>query len=485
MIEMKRLFFRAILALPVILAVSCDNNADFPLPDNIKPESEIINPLTVVATLDENSSFSYLWRAGDELLVEYDGNISTLALMKGSHSRTAQFAGGLKGKVESTSVLTFRLKCQGGSSASLMEQDGTLEGALSAGTFIGTAKYGTGNSISCDIAADFSILELHILNPKSSGQVEKGTLSYADGTEELSSVSFFVGADGRGTAYMAVPAGTLAGGERLVCRLSGAETSSTMGSSSFDAGKMYEKTVCPGGIDISTVTGYFIVPNKGLIYGKGGVDTHIGIADGSSVTLLDVTNIDIGGGSHTWAGISCEGDATITLKGKNSLKGGNNNHPGIFVPEGKTLTIQGDGELTTSSKGYAPGIGAPNKRPCGNIVIKGGKITAIGGGNSAGIGGALESACGNITITGGDITATGGLCAAGIGTGFDGHCGNITITNTVTKVTATKGSSAMSCIGRGYPNPNHPNTCYCGTVTIGGKKYGGDGVTDWSFTYQP
>ena len=485
---MKHLLIRASLAFWAILAVSCIGGADPQILDNTKPESEVISPVSIVATLDADTSFSYLWRAGDELLVEFNGNVNTLSLMKGSHSRTALFAGGIKGKVDSTTVLTCRLKSQGSSasSGSLLNQDGTMESALNAGSLIGTAQYGTGKNISCNLAAGFSVLKIDLLITELSGKVEEGTLSYTAGTEELSSVSFVAGADGCATFYMSVPAGTLAGGESFVCKMSGAEKSSPLGNiGSFDAGKIYEKAVCPGGIDISTITGYYIVPDKAVIFGKGDSETHIGIADGSSITIFAVTNVNIGGGSHTWAGISCEGDATITLKGKNSLKGGNNNYPGIFVPAGKTLTIQGDGELTASSNGYAPGIGAPNKSPCGNIVIKGGKITAIGGGYSAGIGGALESACGNITITGGDITATGGLCAAGIGTGFDGHCGSITITNTVTKVTATRGSSAKSCIGRGYPNPNHPKTCYCGTVTIGGVEYGSDGVTDWSFTYQP
>ena len=56
---------------------------------------------------------------------------------------------------------------------------------------------------------------------------------------------------------------------------------------------------------------------------------------------------------------------------------------------------------------------------------------------------------GYITIEGGTVTATGGMFGAGIGSGYYASCGDITIANTVTKVTATKGTSAPNSIGAG------------------------------------
>ena len=77
-------------------------------------------------------------------------------------------------------------------------------------------------------------------------------------------------------------------------------------------------------------------------------------------------------------------------------------------------------------------------------------------------------------IEGGNITATAGDYAAGIGSGLRSSCGDITIQNTVTKVTANKGSDAPYSIGIGS------GTSTCGTVTIGGTIYwqGNDELND-------
>ncbi len=237
---------------------------------------------------------------------------------------------------------------------------------------------------------------------------------------------------------------------------------------------------------------------------------------------VDITCLSNDKATANFAGITPLGDATIMLEGANTVKGGYGDYPGIFVPANTTLTIDGEGSLTASSGGdedrfgcgigggygeaagnivinggtitanggqWAAGIGSGTSANCGNITITGGTITANGGENSAGIGGGWESncgdititggtvtatggesaagigsgydeaTCGNITITGGTITATGGDYAAGIGSGYEATCGNITIADTVTSVTATKGSDAPNSIGAGADGS-------CGTVTI-------------------
>ena len=181
----------------------------------------------------------------------------------------------------------------------------------------------------------------------------------------------------------------------------------------------------------------------------------ISIADGATVTLDGVTinRAEVGTNLNcSWAGINCVGNATIILKNTNNVKGFHQNYPGIYVPENKTLTINGEGSLTASSNGVAAGIGGGNDLECGNIVIEGGTITANGG-YAAGIGSGQGASCGNITISGGTITANGGNYAAGIGGGQSSSCGTITIENTVTKVTATKGSNAPYSIGKGPETP--------------------------------
>ena len=262
------------------------------------------------------------------------------------------------------------------------------------------------------------------------------------------------------------------------------------------ASNIYDITVnTTPGANLSLVTADYTAQYGEVLTGTLGSNVKIIIADGMTVTLNNVTINGVDNSSYNWAGITCEGDATIILANgsTNTVKGFSSFYPGIFIPVGNTLTIQGDGSLDASNNGgISAGIGAGYGNNCGNIEIQGGNITAtssegagigagqmgkcgnitISGGtitatssNGAGIGGGdggISDAgqCGNITISGGTITATSSHSGAGIGGGDEGHCGDITITNGVTKVTATKGSSAQQCIGKG-------ETSDCGTVTFG------------------
>ncbi len=248
----------------------------------------------------------------------------------------------------------------------------------------------------------------------------------------------------------------------------------TIGSSNFTlpgntalvAGKIYNITRGTGStVNLSTKSTAYTASNGETLTGTLASKVQISIADGATVILHNV-NIN---GSGTWttgnyAGITCEGDATIILSGTNSVKGFYSDYPGIYVPENKTVTIQGSGSLNASSNGSGAGIGGGIGFNCGNITITGGNITATGGNGRPGIGGGTE-ACGNITITGGTITATGGNAAAGIGGSNTGSCGDITITSGVTRVTATKGNyKSPNSIGAGAFGT-------CGKVTIGGTEY--------------
>lgn len=162
------------------------------------------------------------------------------------------------------------------------------------------------------------------------------------------------------------------------------------------------------------------------------------IADGARVKLAHGTTINgINDMDHcVWAGITCEGDATLVVDGEVSIRGFHENYPGIYVPEGKTLTITGGGTLNASSNGYGAGIGGGWCLSCGNIEIISGPL---------------------------NVYATGGQQAAAIGSGREARCGSITI-HTVFKVEATKGSNAPYCIGMG-------NLGSCGTITMGNTVY--------------
>ena len=259
----------------------------------------------------------------------------------------------------------------------------------------------------------------------------------------------------------------------------------------------------PGTIDLSALTSDRKARNGDLVTGRLAGNYKISIADGATVTLRDVT---INGVSefdddysrlYEWAGITCEGDATIILEGENTVKGFFAYYPGIHVPEGKTLTIKGDGSLDASSNrmavgidgafdiGGAAGIGGGYMLSCGNIVIEGGTITATGSEHAAGIGsgasaGEIVSACGNITITGGTVTASSTKDAAGIGCGYGeddkrSKCGDITITDQVNCVTAISPDRPFA-LGKSISGE-------CGKVTIGGIETGS--ITMYKFVYSP
>ena len=305
----------------------------------------------------------------------------------------------------------------------------------------------------------------------------------------------------------------------------------TLNTKTYEAGNGYPVSwkMTPATL-LSTISSSYTAQNDETLYGKLGSNVKISIAHGANVTLKDVTINGVDGWDYEWAGITCAGDATITLEGTNTVKGFREGYPGIYVPEGKTLTIKGEGSLNASCNDRATGIGGGFYKHCGNIVINGGNITATGGEYNAGIGGgegdeedvircgkitisggtvkatggegAAGIGCGNygasndITITGGTVTATGGGCAAGIGSGeggsygaitisggtvtatggywaagigggwCNGTCGTITITSGVTQVTATKGSDAPNSIGAGGDGEDISKTIDAGANVI-------------------
>ena len=251
----------------------------------------------------------------------------------------------------------------------------------------------------------------------------------------------------------------------------------------FLCGKYYEVKVQmtkqqPATIDLSKLTDAYIAVNGDVLTGtlSEDVNVKISITDGATVTLQKVTIEGWDDERYDWAGLTCEGDATIVLKNVNSVRGFYFIQPGISVPVGKTLTIRGDGTLNVQSNNslhpyedvYGPGIGGRINNDCGNIRIESGTVNAIGHKRSPGIGSSKEDICGDITITGGTVTATGGQEAAGIGCGLNSHCGNITISNSAS-VTATKGGRAPYSVGIGYNDVVGKPTC--GTITIGDTKY--------------
>ena len=248
----------------------------------------------------------------------------------------------------------------------------------------------------------------------------------------------------------------------------------------FAAGKYYAGTLTMAKLtDLSTISGTeYTVQDGEVLTGTLASNVKISIAapvapaTTTTVTLKDANINGENDNSYKWAGITCEGDATIILEGTNTVKGFYHGYPGIFVSSGKTLVIKGTGELNASSNGSydaglgGAGIGGGNGMNCGDIEIQSGTVTATGNKNGAGIGGGYNADCGNITISGGTVTATGGEYAAGIGGGkrfnVTGSCGNITISGGT--ITATGGEAAAG-IGGGRGNNNSQKSS-CGTIEI-------------------
>lgn len=513
-----------------MLLTACENK-------NNPTESDVSTPITITAIYGEGNgqnaaaapgrisynesgnTISASWESGDQILVAWNGHVNTLSLSSGAGTAVATFTGTISGSPTSTSILSCyvrdvknagALTISGAdiiySNAAFFAQDGTLAAAAKCNTYSGMTTYGTGSNIVCNFNVNTSILKFAVLAPSGVNANDVATLTYKSGDDALAMATFTVGAGGENNIYLAVPAGHYTGIQKAVfeCASSSTNEALTLSSSqaTFKPGETYSKHLYYSFFDISGLSADYVAQDGDRLVGTLANRVKISIADGATVTLHDV-NINGSGtwiGSE-WAGLTCEGNATIVIEGTNKVMGFHDFYPGIFVPEGKTLTIQGTGSLEACCNSnyntpWGAGIGSGNFA-CGNIVIKSGTIIARGGA-SAGIGCGYSGTCGNILIEGGDITAssksapaigssfagtcgnitisggvisaTGGSNSAAIGSAFTTEnsypsvCGNISITTGVTSLTATKGSAAVNAtIGRSVNNPYST----CGTITLG------------------
>ena len=266
-------------------------------------------------------------------------------------------------------------------------------------------------------------------------------------------------------------------------------------------------------VDLSSLTKNYVAQDGDILTGTIDNRYKISIAAGASITLYNVS-INANGtlsGDTNWSGITCNGDATITLVGTNVVNACNTFTTCIQAGgAGTTLTITGTGSLTsTGSKGSAgigggwngscgdititggsikatggegtPGIGSGNQGNCGDISISGGNIIATGSRFGSGIGSGGQGSCGDISISGGTITAIGGDLAAGIGSGVQGRCGDISISGTASG-TAKGGENSPCDIGIGDGGS-------CGTIsvqdnTISGRKYQPVDLTNLTQNYE-
>lgn len=465
----RLLLIAAILGL---IATSCEK-------ENVNSQEGELKqmPITINASYKGNdgvkvdytengNTITATWEAEDQILVAYDGYVSTLTLESGAGTSSATFSGTITytHTPSATSVLSCYVKDANNaaaltivddniiySDAAFLNQDGTLAGAGKCNTYMGMTTYGDGTNISCNFSVNTSMLKFITIAPESVPAGTTGaTLTYKSGSTELAKATFTVGARGIDTVYMAVPAGAYSGAQTLVYHTSSTDVTRILSDNhaNFSVGQIYSKTYffCP--VDLSRVTFDYTAQDGDILEGTLGGDYLITIADGATVTLSGVT-INRSSNSFQNPALTCLGNATINLKEgtTNTLKPFFGNCPCIQVgPSGTTLTIRGTGTLDAINNNSGTAIGAGNS-PCGNIIIEGGIInatslngTGIGGGYS--INGTNTSSCGDITINGGMVTASGYV---GIGGGNNGNCGHILISGGI--VIAHGRLSGNSCIG--------------------------------------
>jgi hypothetical protein len=275
----------------------------------------------------------------------------------------------------------------------------------------------------------------------------------------------------------------------------------------------YTLTVDPA-INLAALSGDYIAKNGDVLTGTLVGNYKISIAAGASVELKDVTINGVNDKAYKWAGLTCLGDANITITGANSVKGFYWDYPGIQAgPVGTTLTINGTGSLTATGSDSAAGIGSGYNgsscgaititggtvnassskdgagigsgyynSSCGAITISGGTVNASSSGDGAGIGsGYSNSSCGAITISGGTVNASSGDAGAGIGSGYKSTFGSITITAGITQVQATRNRAAAWPIGKGYSDTGSTGAVIINGVTVTSNTWDGTGLTGLNF----
>ena len=159
--------------------------------------------------------------------------------------------------------------------------------------------------------------------------------------------------------------------------------------------------------DLNKLTSDVVLMEGDIIMGSLASSAKITIADGAMVKLKDVEIQYIVKDKTKWAGITCEGDATILYDGKNMVMGLDPDYPAIYVPQGKTLTLKSSGKgrkFETYSGGFfyrnstSAAIGAGNGMNCGNIIIDGGQVEAHAYQGAMAIGRGSNTTSGNVTL---------------------------------------------------------------------------------------
>lgn len=246
-----------------LIATSCKK-------ENVEPQGELQQmPITITASYKTNdgtkvdytengNTITATWQSGDEILVAYDGYVSTLTLVSGAGTGSATFSGEITytHTPTATSILSCYVKDQNNeaaltvennniiySDAAFLAQDGTLAGAGKCNTYMSMATYGDGTSIKCSFGVNTSMLKFNVVSIEdNAGQT--ATLSYKSGDTEISKATFTVSST-ENTVYLAIPAGQYSGEQILVYTCGSTEWPFQLSATqaNFAAGQTYSKEI--------------------------------------------------------------------------------------------------------------------------------------------------------------------------------------------------------------------------------------------------
>ncbi len=481
----KQIYILAAFMICGIALAACsdkdnDDNTDIvnnPDPANVETENTPSLPqsytLTIKATKGsdvslskalalDGSTLNAAWKTGEEVTV-YDGNTLLGTMTAQSNGTETTLSGNLTSSPAANASLTLKYQ----DDSKYATQDGTLDYISQYCDYAiatVTVKEVTtdGEILINETSADFQNQQAIVKFTLKSGETDIMATSLKVNNYTITPAS------ATNVYYVAIPDAD-AKNINLVAT-DGTDTYALYKTNvNFDNGKYYAINITKLKLilNLSSITGDTEVKDGTILTGELGGNHKISIADGATVTLSGITINGTDDEAYQWAGITCNGNATIILEGENTVKGFYEGYPGIYIATDYTLTIDGTGSLNVSSNSEAAGIGGGDN-DCGNITINGGTINAVGGNGGAGIGSG-HGGCGNITINGGTINAVGGDAGAGIGTGcYTAWCEGITINGGNITATGGQDASGIGCGG---------TQTYCGNITISGGTiiaYGGE-----------
>ena len=301
------------------------------------PQNDLaVTPITISASygVNDDAKVNYTesgnditatWDAGDQLYVVYNGHLNTLTLSSGAGTTTATFTGTVVGTPTAMSVLICYVRDTKNPSAVevsatgeytytsgvFLAQDGTLASAAKCNLFYGTTTYGNGSNISCTFTPNTSMMKFTVIAPDGVSAGDAATLTYKSGTTELAKAIFTVGANGRNTIYLTVPAGEYTGVQTLVYQSGEANVTETLSDTQacFAAGQTYSEIFSFGNP---------IIP-EGAIGGKFTINSsgdQVYFSQGN----LQATTTDLGE-NWSWAFATNQWDYVGNAVANNSING--------------------------------------------------------------------------------------------------------------------------------------------------------------------